>query len=405
LTFGFAYGWPWAFAVALVTIAGVIVSRDRQRIPWNAPLVFLMLCTMHFTFTTFFAQAPAFAWPAWEQFGKIVLMSMIIPMVIYGERRIRWLVAVAALSIGYFGFKGGIFTLLHGGAFQVRGPSNSFIGDNNSLGLALIMVVPLLHWLAGQETPRWLKRFYSLTMWLSMLSAAFTYSRGALLGLASISSLMFLKSRSKFVVLLLLLPLAYFAKDLVPKQFFDRAESIENYQQDASAQLRLQAWGVAWNVAVERPLTGGGFEFEYVSDERWLSYAPFMVPNAANYARAAHSIYFQVLEEHGFVGLALYLAMLGATVRALRKVSRASRGGNIPAWPGALASALQVGLAGYIISGAFLSLAYFDLPYLFIALAAVLERELVQATSRKSLGAITQPESRTPLPRDADLVR
>jgi probable O-glycosylation ligase (exosortase A-associated) len=159
--------------------------------------------------------------------------------------------------------------------------------------------------------------------------------------------------------------------------------------------LRLQAWGVAWNVALDHPFTGGGFEFVYVPDELWLSYAPFLVPFAENYARAAHSIYFQVLEEHGFPGLALYLAMLVTTLRALSKIKRNSRGTNA-GWLSPLASSLQIGLAGYMVSGAFLSLAYFDLPYLFIVLTAVLQRECLVVSTATAKGTSGSGEHRLP---------
>jgi putative inorganic carbon (hco3(-)) transporter len=361
--------------------------------------VLMLLCTVYFTLTTFTAMAPEHAWPLWDRFVKIVLMSVIVPLVIYGESRTRWLVAVTALSIGFYGFKGGIFTLLHGGVYQVRGPDGSFIGDNNSLGLALVMVIPLLHWLALQESKAWLRRFYLLTMYLNIISAVFTYSRGALLGLAAVLSLMFLKSRKKVVVVLLLVPLAYFGEDLIPHQLYSRAESIDSYQTDSSAMLRLQAWGVAWNLAKERPLRGGGFAFEYIPDARWLSYAPFMVENARNYARAAHSIYFQVLGDHGFVAFGAYLAMLGTMLQALRKVRRRNAGYDPPKWPGTLASALQVSMVGYMVSGAFLSLAYFDLPYLLIAIAAILQRESTVpavAATQPAIDALERnPPSRT----------
>jgi hypothetical protein len=138
----------------------------------------MMLCAVHFTLTTFVAMAPAFAWPKWEQFAKIVLMSMIVPLVIYGQFRIRWLVIVIALSLGFYGFKGGIFTLAHGGIYHIQGPEGTFIGDNNSIALALVMTLPLLQWLAGTTPQPWMRRLYLLTMWLSAISAAFTYSRG-----------------------------------------------------------------------------------------------------------------------------------------------------------------------------------------------------------------------------------
>ena len=54
------------------------------------------------------------------------------------------------------------------------------------------------------------------------------------------------------------------------------------------------------NLALDRPLVGGGFD-PYTA-EVFRRYLP-------DYDRihAAHSIYFQVLGEHGFVGLALFI--------------------------------------------------------------------------------------------------
>ena len=48
---------------------------------------------------------------------------------------------VMALSIGFFGVKGGIFTVVGGGENMVWGPPGSFIEGNNELALALIMVL------------------------------------------------------------------------------------------------------------------------------------------------------------------------------------------------------------------------------------------------------------------------
>src|SRR5438874_8653666 len=101
LTYGFAYTVPWAFAVAIVTLAGLIATQDRKRIPLNAPMVFMMGCALFFTFTTFFAEAQEPAWFAWDRFAKIILMSAAVPVVIYGRDRITLTIIVAALSIGF----------------------------------------------------------------------------------------------------------------------------------------------------------------------------------------------------------------------------------------------------------------------------------------------------------------
>ena len=60
-------------------------------------------------------------------------------MFIYGKTRVRALLFVVVGSIGFYGFKGGIFSIIHGGAERVQGPENSFIDGNTFLGLALNM--------------------------------------------------------------------------------------------------------------------------------------------------------------------------------------------------------------------------------------------------------------------------
>ncbi len=64
------------------------------------------------------------------------------------------MVWMIALSLGYYGIKGGIFTIVHGGAFRVQGPAGTFIGGNNEMALALIMCVPLMRFLQLQDPRR-----------------------------------------------------------------------------------------------------------------------------------------------------------------------------------------------------------------------------------------------------------
>jgi hypothetical protein len=46
-------------------------------------------------------------------------------------------------------------------------------------------------------------------------------------------------------------------------------------------------------------------------------------------------------------------------------------------WIANYALPLEIGIWGYVVSGAFLSLAYFDLFYCYVAIAAILQRELI----------------------------
>ena len=164
---------------------------------------------------------------------------------------------------------------------------------------------------------------------------------------------------------------------------YERAESIQTYQEDTSAQERIQSWGVSWNIAKDRPLTGAGYEFEYAPDEsRWLSYANSLVPGSENRARAAHSSYFQVLGQHGFVAFGMFVLMLIWSLLSVRKLQKKARARPDTSWIGNYASAIEIGLYGYLIAGAFINVAYFDLLYLYIAMIAILQRELATSADR-----------------------
>ncbi|HXH83831.1 MAG TPA: putative O-glycosylation ligase, exosortase A system-associated, partial [Candidatus Tectomicrobia bacterium] len=144
LTWGFAYGIPFAMLVALFTLPGVLAARDRKSIPWTPLTVALALLWAHFTFTTFFAWYPDAAWYQWQKVSKILLFVFLTLVFFQDRSRLRYLFLVIALSIGFYGLKGGIWALSSGGRNHVLGPEGTMLGSNNAVGLALNMALPFL---------------------------------------------------------------------------------------------------------------------------------------------------------------------------------------------------------------------------------------------------------------------
>lgn len=377
-TWDFAYTMPFALMVGGATLLGAVFARDRRPIPWNRELVLIAILMMYFTFTTFFAWVPSYAWVQWEKVLKIIFMTFVATMFIYGHNRIRTLMWTIVICIGFYGVKGFFFVLRSGGAERVQGPENSFIDGNTFIGLAFNMVVPLMIFLAREEQKPWLKRLLYAMAVLSIVSTIFTYSRGAYLGLIVILPLIFLTARRKVIAACILIPAVLIAPLVLPDSIFKRADKIENYEQDGSANQRLQSWTVAWNIAKENPLTGAGFEFEYTERDRWFQYGDEQYNWAIQRTSAAHSIYFQILGQHGFVALLLFLALLLGTLLSLNRTKKRALATADTSWVASYASGVQVGLIGYMVSGAFLSSAYFDLAWLFFSLTAILAREVKQ---------------------------
>ena len=365
LAWGIARDFPVAMTVGVTTLVALLLTRDRRSPPLTRETVVLALFTLWMVVTTVFALEPGPAQLQLEKVLKIQIFTFVTMMLIFTRERIHWLVWAIVLSIGFYGVKGGIFTLTTGGAHRVLGPYGTFIGGNNEIGLAMIMVLPLMRYLQLQARRIWERNLWWAAMGLTAVAILGTHSRGALVGLGAMLAFLAWRTRRKLVFLLVVAALAPAAWDFMPEKWHARMETIEHYREDGSAMGRINAWHFAFNLALDRPLTGGGFE---TFRPRWFA---VYAPEPYN-VHDAHSIYFEVLGEHGFVGLALFVLLGTFTWLKAGRIRRLTRRREELLWAHDLASMLQVSLVGYAVAGAFLGLAYFDLYYALVALTVML---------------------------------
>ena len=182
---------------------------------------------------------------------------------------------------------------------------------------------------------------------------------------------MWLKSSKKAwmgILMIIMIPVLLLS---MPEQWSERMDTIGTYQEDASAMGRINAWTMAYNLAMDRPLVGGGFEiYDLKTFER---YAP--VPTDVH---AAHSVYFQALGEHGWVGLGLYLLLGLFTWHSCSWILRNTKERDDLKWAYHLAAMSKVSVIGFAVGGAFLSLLYFDVPY-YLMSAIVVTRLIVSS--------------------------
>ena len=370
MTFGFAYDFGFAQLIAIAVLLGLLFSRDQKRLPVTPVTVTLFLLVMWMCITTFFALDTDAALPMWEKVMKIQLMVFVTLYLLHSRQHIQILIAVVAGSVAFFGIKGGVFTVLGGGENRVWGPADSFIEENNSLALATIMTIPMLYYLFMQVKKRWMRWGLLAAMLLCGFSALGSYSRGALLAIGAMVAVLWWKSRTKFATGFLLLLLVPVAIGFMPEKWEERMWSIQNYEEDSSSLGRINAWQMAMNLAKDRPLNGGGFDI--YNEKVFGRYAP-----NPDDVHSAHSIYFQMLGEHGYVGLLLFLLLWVLVWRDTSTIIRRSRGHEDLRWATELARMIQVSLVGYAVGGAFLNLAYFDVPY-YLLVAVVLTRLQVE---------------------------
>ncbi|MDY0093813.1 MAG: putative O-glycosylation ligase, exosortase A system-associated [Candidatus Vecturithrix sp.] len=383
-SWGPAYNFSFVAIVVIVTLLGFFLSAEKKELPNNIviPLLFIFLAWV--TLTTFTALNPLGAKMEWNRFWKIQMLNFLAIYLFQSRERINWLVAVIACSIGFFAFKGGIFTISTGGIYMVSGPADSFITGNTELGFAATVILPLIFYLGTIATKMWHKNFCILAIIFSTIGIIGTHSRGAFLALGVLSIYFWLVSRRKLLTMLILLFTLPILFSVMPDKYFERMETIKTYEEDASANGRINAWWFAYNLSKDRPILGGGANA--FTRDLFHVYAP----EPYNH-HDAHSIYFEILGEQGYPGLVIFCTILFFSYRNCVYARRRARDKLELKWAFDLARMLQASFVAYLVGGAFLGLAYFDLLYHLVALSVLLrvvvDREL-QSSSGPPLGQL-----------------
>ena len=366
---------PYALIVAVATLLAWFLAPNEPKMPpWNKTTLLLLLLMLWITLTSLVGTGPpAQIYDKWQLTEKMLLMTIVAYLLTTTRARLDQLIVVCVLSIGFFGLRGGIFTIMHGGAYRVYGPDGTMIGDNNDLGVALTMILPLMFYLRERYSHPALKWLLLGLIGLTLLGDFFTYSRGALVALVAMAAVLWLRTRKKLGMLVLIAVAAVGVWKLAPAEWTERMATIETYQKDESAESRLYLWQLSWEMALKRPFTGAGFHWSFdpqsVNRQLWDSTLPKLTR-----ARAPHSDWFEMLGDHGFPGLALYIAIIAAAALDAGWLMRRTRRRPDLLWANNLGRMLQVALIGYCVGGTFATLATYDGFYAVVIIAAAARR-------------------------------
>jgi putative inorganic carbon (hco3(-)) transporter len=366
---GFSSGLPLNFIIAIVTVGAWLLSRERKLPPSRFLIWAMVVFLAWITFNSFFAFSPAQSWPYWDLTWKIFALGFLVATLATNRVRITAIIWVVVVSLFYYGVKGGIFTLVTGGYYRVYGPANTIIGDNNQLAVALLMSLPLANYLRTQTANRYVSWGLFAGMALTLISVVGSYSRGAIIALGALALFGWLRSRRKILFLVPASALLIGTFNFMPEGFWTRMDTIQSTQGDASFHGRMVAWQVAYEYANDHFPFGAGFYGPQLAT-LFHSYFP------TEHTHAAHSIYFQVLGEQGYLGLAIYLMIIAGAFLLSVRIMHAARGREEFAWAGNLALMLQLSFIAFCVGGAALSMAYYDLFVLSVCLLAPLH-ELV----------------------------
>jgi probable O-glycosylation ligase (exosortase A-associated) len=367
---------------------GVLLVRGELWRPRMSVLTWLILA---FSFWLCVSQAfsllPAVSAVPFDRFVKIMVFIFLCALTVTDRLRFHALLWMLVLIMGFYGAKGGVFTVMVVGQTQYYGLDNTILYDNNHMGIALAATLPLLIYLAQRSAHRYVRWGCWGVLALSLVAIVGTHSRGAFVSLLVLAGLIWWRMPHKAITGALGVIIAILGVQLLPEHYTDRMETIGTATEDRSFQQRLEAWEINWLLARENPVTGAGVRVPYTDEAAATvsSYEP----------RAAHSIYFEVLGGTGFVGLALYVAMLGYGVLAAGRAMKVHAGDPKEEWRAHFARYGRMSLIVFCVGGASVSMEMWEGYLIVLALISSL-RMMDPATARADAAthAASDPRAR-----------
>jgi O-antigen ligase len=226
------------------------------------------------------------------------------------------------------------------------------LADSNDFAAILIIGLPLLlSFFFKHKKSFTLYGLGFLILFFSTYLIWMTKSRGAMIALLTlVASFLWFKMKNKWqkILSLIFVILLFFPITLTFKRTSsDLSESSSN---------RINYWKTAVNMAVRNPFLGVGYQSYPQNFEK---YAPEIIGEYGY--RTAHSTWFLVLGETGFLGLIFFLSFFGITF----KKANALREEN---------PELFYSFLGYSVTMTFLSHAYVIYPYILFSLISVAYR-------------------------------
>ena len=378
--YGVGVDFPFNKAAAVVTAIALVADRMKRKFFLDGYFILFSLFMMQGLISFTFALTDMDrTYALLDKMLKIWLLTIIMKVACRDRLQLHAMVIMTTFALAVHGVLEGMKYLASAGGHKVE-PS-SFIGDNNYLALALLMALPLIAYLYHQLASQLLRLGLVGLGVAGFVGVVATASRGGLIGLVILGGLAFVQSKRKGLVSLAFVVVAAGLVVLAPARWTDRMETIQTAERDDSFMNRVVAWKMNTILALDRPFLGGGYSAledgrvhrAYVPMFGMLDFIPTATPLGP---LAAHSIYFSVLGDLGFIGLILFLSMIGATFFNIKKIKLISHGKPELAWAYSLANTFRACMIVYVIVGGALSAAYFEVLYIQLTLISMLRRSL-----------------------------
>ncbi len=378
LSWGAVRSFRWSYYIAIVTLAGYVVSPNRRMFIVSArTIAMIFLVGLVFLGVAVSQEGDLLSNPyqvsSMVEFGKIIAIALFTTSVVVNREHLRVLVWVIALSFAFYGVKSGLWGILTLGQSDIRTGPGGMLADNNDFALALVMSVPMLFHLGLSEKKELLRKVFHYSIPLTIITIGLTHSRGGFLALCGACGVLIWRSRNRVAGASVAAVVAVVVLLFGPAGFKDRISTLQDVESDSSANARFRSWAAAVRMASDNPGLGVGLDnFR----KRYLDYqpAPFAHELRGENIFVAHNSYLQIWAETGTISFVLYLYLIFATFRTCWKVRRLAKRRYYASWMINYATMFEASMVGFCVGSTFLNRAHFDLVYHFVAIVLVFER-------------------------------
>ncbi|MBP6013220.1 MAG: putative O-glycosylation ligase, exosortase A system-associated [Alphaproteobacteria bacterium] len=370
MTFGFLQTVPISMIAGVAAVLGYLLfDRHKRAVALPAAWYMLLLLLIWTNITTFaFAVAPDAAWPKWDWASKTMLFALFMPFVIRTRAHIEAFIAVFVLCIMTISVSACAKTILSGGGYGVLniwGGTANRLSESSTFSAFAIGVIPLamvfLKTWPGLSAARPLATIISkMVPFIATIGMVGTGARTGLVCLAAYVILTLSWTRHRIVAAIVMSISLLLALQFVPQTWMDRMATINSPTSEMSAAGRIAVWQWTLEFVAANPFGGG--------------YNSFVVNKVSEdgSSKAFHSVYFEMLGEHGWPGLILFLVMVISALRALRKIEKRNRDKPETVWLADYARASLHYLIIILVGGIFIGIAFQPALHFSISLAVVL---------------------------------
>jgi probable O-glycosylation ligase (exosortase A-associated) len=250
---------------------------------------------------------------------KILILTILMSLLTFIIYRIHDFIIMCCLGMGFHASVDELKFPASAGENMIQGIAK--VGENYHFAVLAAMIIPLFLYVflhSELMSARFVALFAAL---LNVIAIIGSHSRGALITLFAVGVLLSVRTKHRFLVITAMALGTVLMSYVVPSSWMSRMATIQTADSDTSSMSRAGAWQASSALSLSVPLTGGSFH-AIQSASVWGRFStdigslPFVDAGVVSIIPlAAHSIYFEMMGDIGFIGLFLFIAIL---VYALR---------------------------------------------------------------------------------------